>query len=114
MSLRTRIAVTFLVLLAASIVAGGLLLGLDRRIAAEFSFFLAIPTMCGATALDLYKNWGELGDADGRLILIGCVTAFVSALLVIRLFLSYVTRHGFAPFAIYRIIFGVVAWRLLT
>ena len=95
---------------AGATIVGGLLLGLDRRVAAEFSFFLAIPTMAGATALDLYKNWGELGGADWQLILIGCVVAFISALLVIRLFLTYVTRHGFAPFAIYRILFGAVAW----
>ncbi len=100
---------------AGATIVGGLLLGLDRRTAAEFSFFLAIPTMAGATAYDLYKNWGGLGEGDWLTIGVGFVTAFISALLVIRLFLNYVTRHGFAPFAIYRILFGTLTlfWLML-
>lgn len=89
-------------------IMGGLLLGLDKRTAAEFSFFLAIPTMFGAVVYDLYKNWAVLTIDSWHIIAIGFVTAFISALLVVQFMLRLVTRYGFTPFAIYRIILGSV------
>ncbi len=88
-------------------IMGALWLGLDKRTAAEFSFFLAIPTMLGATVFSLYKNWGSLDGGDWGLIGIGFIFAFAAALLVARIFIGLVTRYGFAPFAWYRIILGL-------
>ena len=92
-------------------IMGALSLGVERRTAAEFSFFLAIPTMLGATVLELAKNsdkitsgrvgWSEIG--------VGFVVSFVVAVLVIKWFVGIVSKHGFAPFAWYRIIAGAVA-----
>jgi undecaprenyl-diphosphatase len=96
-------------------IMGALSLGVERRTAAEFSFFLAIPTMLGATALELVKNraalaapavpgavgWGEIG--------IGFVVAFLVALVVVKAFIGIVTKHGFGPFAWYRIFAGAAA-----
>ena len=89
----------------ATIIAG-LLLGLERRAAAEFSFFLAIPTMTGAFVYDLYKNREFLSFDDAGLISVGFVAAFLAALVVVRPFLAVVSRVGFAPFAYYRIVVG--------
>lgn len=94
---------------AGATIMGSMLLGVDRRVAAEFSFFLAIPTMAGATALSLYKNWSALSVDDAGLIAVGFVTAFLSALVVVRGFIAFISRHGFAPFAWYRIVIGGVA-----
>lgn len=88
-------------------IAGALLMGADKRSAAEFSFFLAMPTMLGAFTLDLYKNRGALSFDDGIVIGIGFVAAFFSALLVVRSLLDFVSRRGFAPFAIWRIVIGI-------
>ncbi|MBP1857981.1 undecaprenyl-diphosphate phosphatase [Rhizobium herbae] len=87
-------------------IAGALLMGTDKRSAAEFSFFLAMPTMAGAFALDLYKNRDALSFDDVSLIAVGFIAAFVSALLVVRSLLNFVSNRGFAPFAIWRIIVG--------
>lgn len=87
----------------------GLLAGLDRRTAAEYSFFLAVPTMTAATAYALYKNRDALGGGDLAAIGIGFAVAFVVALAVVRGFVAIVGRYGFAPFAWYRIIVGTVA-----
>ena len=87
-------------------IVGSLLLGVDRKAATEFSFFLAIPTMFAATIFDLYKNRAELSNDGIELILVGSVVAFVSALFVVRGLIAYVSRHGFAPFAWYRIALG--------
>jgi len=89
-------------------IMGALMFKVDRKTAAEFSFFLAIPTMFGATVYDLYKNAGGLTFDDGALIAVGFVVAFVSALFVVRGFVDFVGRHGFAPFAWYRIVVGTV------
>jgi undecaprenyl-diphosphatase len=89
-------------------ILGSLLMGVERRTAAEFSFFLAIPTMAGATAYDLYKNWGAMNADAGVLIAIGFVTAFLSALVVVRTFVGFVGRYGFGPFAWYRIAVGTL------
>ncbi len=93
-------------------ILGALSLGVERRTAAEFSFFLAIPTMLGATVFELVKNGHALtgpGGAGLDAIAIGFAVSFVVALLVIRSFVSIISRHGFAPFAWYRIVIGVAA-----
>ncbi|MFV1918142.1 undecaprenyl-diphosphate phosphatase [Sphingomonas sp. MJ1 (PH-R8)] len=90
-------------------IMGALGLGVDRKTAAEFSFFLAVPTMLAASAYDLYKNAESIGSDGWLAIAIGFVVSFVVALLVIRWFLGIVTRHGFTPFAWYRIVAGGVA-----
>ena len=93
-------------------ILGALSLGVERRTAAEFSFFLAIPTMLGATVVELAKNRAALatpGAVGWPEIAIGFVTAFAVALVVVKGFVSIVSRHGFAPFAIYRIIAGAAA-----
>jgi len=90
-------------------IMGALALGVDRKTAAEFSFFLAIPTMLGATLLELVKNHAALGAIGAGPVAIGFVVAFVVALVVVKGFVAIVTRHGFAPFAWYRIIAGIAA-----
>ncbi|BDA86900.1 undecaprenyl-diphosphatase 1 [Aureimonas sp. SA4125] len=87
-------------------IAGALLMGTDKRSAAEFSFFLAMPTMAGAFALDLYKNRNVLSADDLSLIVIGFAVSFVVALFVVKYLLDFVSRHGFAPFAWWRIAVG--------
>ncbi len=94
-------------------IMGSLLLRVERRVAAEFSFFLAIPTMVAATAYDIYKNLDHLSVDDGMTIAVGFTVAFISALVVVRGFVDFVGQHGFAPFAWYRIIVGCVALFLL-
>ncbi len=89
-------------------ILGAAWLGVDRRTAAEFSFFLAIPTMFGATVYDLYKNWAGLNLDDGLLIAVGFVTAFLSAMLVVGTMIGFIARHGFAPFGWYRIAVGSI------
>jgi undecaprenyl-diphosphatase len=85
----------------------------DRATAAEFSFFLAMPTMLGAAFYDLYKNWSTLNWDGGIVIAIGFVAAMVSAGLVVGAFVRFISRHGFAPFAWYRIVVGALALALL-
>ena len=87
-------------------IAGALLMGTDKRSAAEFSFFLAMPTMTGAFALDLYKNRDVLTMDDAVIIGAGFVTAFIAGVFVVRYLLDYVARHGFALFAWWRIVVG--------
>jgi undecaprenyl-diphosphatase len=99
-------------------IMGGLSLGVERRTAAEFSFFLAIPTMMGATALELVKHRHEmLAGAHGvgfGAVAVGFVVSFIVAIVVVRAFVHYISRHGFAPFAWYRIAAGIVALAWLT
>ena len=93
-------------------ILGAVSLGVERRTAAEFSFFLAIPTMLGASALEIAKNRHALTTAGGvgpAAILLGGAVAFVVALLVVRWFVTLVGRHGFAPFGWYRIVAGAAA-----
>ena len=94
-------------------IMGGLSLGVERRTAAEFSFFLAIPTMVGATTLELAKHHDELlAGASGvgfGTVAVGFVVSFVVAIVVVKAFVHYISRHGFAPFAWYRIVAGAVA-----
>jgi undecaprenyl-diphosphatase len=91
---------------AGSTMAGALLLGADRRAAAEFSFFLAMPTMLGAFVFDLYKNRAQLSFDDGLLIIVGFAAAFLAAMVVVRALLDFVARNGFAFFALWRIVIG--------
>lgn len=91
---------------AASTIIGGMLFGLSRTAATEFSFFLAIPVMFAATVFDLYKNRDLLAANDLLIFFIGFVTAFIAALIVIRVLIRYVAHHDFTPFAWYRIAFG--------
>lgn len=87
-------------------IAGGLVLGLQKPAAAEFSFFLAIPTMVGAFTYDLMKNGASIDVDFAWVIAIGFVVSFLSGLLVIRWMLGFVARHGFTPFAWWRIVVG--------
>src|SRR5262249_4535626 len=80
-------------------IVGALLMGADKRSAAEFSFFLAMPTMAGAFAYDLYKNWSLLRPEDVQSIALGFAVAFVAGVVVVRYLLDFVSRHGFAFFA---------------
>jgi undecaprenyl-diphosphatase len=91
----------------ASIVAA-MLLGADKRAAAEFSFFLAIPTMIGAFAYDFYKNRADMNADHIGIVAIGFVVSFVTAIIVVKTFLSYVTRNGFGLFAWWRVIVGTL------
>jgi undecaprenyl-diphosphatase len=98
---------------AGATIMGGLLLGLDRRSATEFSFFLAVPTMLAASALDLYSNWAAM-DGDNLLVIaIGFAAAFVSALVVVRWLIRFVSHHDFVPFAWYRIAVGILMGTIL-
>ena len=87
-------------------IVGSLLMGTDKRSAAEFSFFLAMPTMAGAFAYDLYRNFDILGAEDFKFIIIGFIAAFITAIVVVRSLLDFVSSHGFALFAWWRMIVG--------
>lgn len=89
-------------------IMGGYALGLSRTAATEFSFFLAIPVMLAATLYDLMKSWSVLAPSDIPLFAVGFIVSFMSALIVVRAFLSYVSGHSFKVFAWYRIAFGAV------
>ena len=95
-------------------IVGGMLLGLERAVAAEFSFFLAMPTLTGAFVHDLIAVRDQLTANRATEIAIGFVAAFISAALVIRPFLHYVTRAGFAPFAWYRIALGMLLFAAMA
>jgi undecaprenyl-diphosphatase len=89
-------------------IIGGMLFGLSRKAATEFSFFLAVPTLVAAGAYDLFKNRALLSAHDAPIFGVGLVVAFVSAFVVIRWLIRYVATHDFKPFAWYRIVFGLV------
>jgi undecaprenyl-diphosphatase len=93
-------------------IIGGMLLGMSRKAATDFSFFLAIPTLIGAGAYSLFKERALLSAADIPLFGVGLVFSFLSAWLCVRWLLRYITSHNFVPFAWYRIAFGIVV--LLT
>jgi undecaprenyl-diphosphatase len=98
-------------------IMGALSMGVERRTAAEFSFFLAVPTMLGSTTLEVVKHRHEIMSGAGvgfGLIAVGFVVSFLVALVVVRAFVHYISRHGFAPFAWYRIIAGAAALAWLT
>jgi undecaprenyl-diphosphatase len=89
-------------------IIGGLLCGLSRRTAAEFSFFVAIPVLLSATAYELWKERAAIAQFDPVPLTIACVVSFVSALLAVKFLIRFVSRHSFAAFAWYRIVFGAV------
>lgn len=93
---------------AGATILGGMVFGLNRQIATEFSFFLAIPIMFAATGYDLLKNWKLLAIDDLAMFTVGFITAFISALIVIKMLLRFVATHDFRVFAWYRIIFGAI------
>lgn len=89
-----------------STIVGAMLLGSDKRTAAEFSFFLAMPTMAGAFAYDLYKNWSKLSGDDLSLIALGFVSAFIAGVIVVRFVLDFISARGLSFFGWWRIIVG--------
>ena len=99
---------------AGATIMGAMMLRVDRAAATQFSFFLAVPTMLGATVYDLYKNRAILTVEGGEVIAIGFIVAFVCALFVVRTLVGFVSRHGFGVFAWYRIAIGSVALLLLV
>ncbi len=115
---RTAIAIGFVQCLAmvpgvsrsGATIMGALMMGVERKTAAEFSFFLAVPTMAAATAYALYKDRELLSFDDLNAIAVGLVVSFVVALAVVKAFVAIVSRYGFAPFAWYRIVVGSAAF----
>ncbi|GGK37136.1 undecaprenyl-diphosphate phosphatase [Salinarimonas ramus] len=91
-------------------IVGAMLMGSSKRAAAEFSFFLAMPTMAGAFVWELGQSYGDLSADDATMIAIGFVSAFVAGLFVVRSLLDYVSKHGFALFGWWRIIVGSVGF----
>jgi len=98
---------------SAATIIGGLLLGLSRTAAAEFSFFLAIPTMLGAALNDIVEVGGVIDPAGWLLILVGFIVSFLTAMIVIRLLLDYLQKHDFKIFGWYRILLGLLVLWLL-
>ncbi|PIR08586.1 undecaprenyl-diphosphatase [Candidatus Gottesmanbacteria bacterium CG11_big_fil_rev_8_21_14_0_20_37_11] len=95
---------------SAATIFGGLLLGLERELAVEFSFFLAIPTMVAATGLDMVKSKFSYSEYQYLLLVLGFTVAFVTALLAVKYFLNFIKKHSFIPFGVYRIILALVFW----
>ena len=93
---------------AGATIVAAMLLGADRRSAAEFSFWLAMPTMAGAFVFDLFKSRGQLTMDHAAIVAFGFVVSFVAAWIVVKTFLDYVQRHGFALFAWWRVIVGTL------
>jgi len=89
-------------------IIGGMLFGLSRKAATEFSFFLAVPTLVAAGLYDLWKNRSLLSASDAGVFAVGSIAAFISAFVVIRWLIRYVANHDFRPFAWYRIVFGLL------
>ena len=89
-------------------IVSAMLFGADKRSAAEFSFFLAMPTMAGAFAYDLYKNHDQMSSHNVTLVAIGFICSFVAGFFVVKTFLDYVSRHGFGLFAWWRVVVGSI------
>jgi undecaprenyl-diphosphatase len=89
-------------------IIGGMLLGLSRKAATDFSFFLAMPTLIGAGVYSLYKERHVLSVADVPMFAVGLIFSFISAWLCVRWLLRYISTNSFVPFAWYRIVFGIV------
>lgn len=96
-----------------STIIGGMMAGIQRKTATEFSFFLAMPTMLAAAVYDTWKNAAALTQQDTLAILVGFVTAFVSALIVVKAVLAFISRHTYRVFAWYRIVLGLVVGLIL-
>jgi undecaprenyl-diphosphatase len=95
-------------------IIGALIFGASKRAAAEFSFFLAMPTMLGAFVFDLYKSRHEINMDQGMLVVIGFIVAFLAALIVVKPLLAFVSRRGYAPFGWWRIAVGTIGLIVLT
>ena len=95
-------------------ILGAMSFGVDRKTAAEFSFFLAVPTLTGATVLQLFKHWDQIPTGQLAWIGLGSIVSFFVAVVVVKAFIAIITRYGFGPFAWYRIIAGAVALVWLT
>ena len=93
---------------AGSTIIGAMLVGLNRRASAEFSFLLAFPVMCATTGYDLLKHYKDFTDANLIVLGVGFVTAFIIAYLTIKLFLAFLQKFTFVAFGIYRIVFGII------
>jgi undecaprenyl-diphosphatase len=94
-------------------ILGGELLGIERSAIAHFTFYLAVPTMFGATALQLYKKWALLSTSDLSTIAIGFVISFIVAYGVVKTFIGFLSRYGLKPFGWYRVVLGLIlaiAW----
>jgi undecaprenyl-diphosphatase len=89
-------------------IVSAMLLGADKRSAAEFSFFLAMPTMAGAFTLDLIKSWSQMDTTNTTIVAVGFVTSFVAGWIVVKTLLDYVSHHGFALFAWWRVVVGTL------
>lgn len=89
-------------------IISGMIAGIPRRAATEFSFFLAMPTMLAATVLSLYKYGDQLSSDNFLAIVVGFIFAFISALFLVKAILRFVSKHSYKPFAYYRIVFGAV------
>ena len=92
---------------AGATIIGGMLTGLDRKTSSDFSFLLAIPVMGAVTAYDVMKHYKEFADANWTAFIVGCVVAFIIAYITIKIFLVFIQKFSFVPFALYRIGFGV-------
>ncbi len=99
---------------SAATIIGGMTQGLTRKAAAEFSFFLAVPTMFAASGYKLLKDYRYIQTADLQTLLIGNVVAFIVAMLAIRFFIGFLTRYGFRVFGYYRILLGLVLLIMLA
>jgi undecaprenyl-diphosphatase len=91
-------------------IIGGMVLGLSRKAATDFSFYLAIPTLIGAGAYSLYKERALLSMADAPTFAVGLLFSFISAWVCVRWLLRYIASNSFVPFAWYRIVFGIAVW----
>lgn len=99
---------------SASTIIGGMLQGLSRKQAAEFSFFLAVPTMAAAGAYKLLKTYDTIQAQDIKILLIGNVVAFIVAMMAIKFFISFLTKYGFKVFGYYRIVLGIILLVLIA
>jgi undecaprenyl-diphosphatase len=98
---------------SAATIIGGLFAGLDKKTAVEFSFLLAIPTMFAATFYDIYKNAAIMASADLSNIAVGFISAFLVALITVKSFTTIVSKIGFTPFGVYRILLSIAFWFLI-
>jgi undecaprenyl-diphosphatase len=98
---------------AAATIVGGRLIGISRKTIVEFSFLLAVPTMLAATALDVYKNYQAFNGSDFVLFFAGFVASFITAIVAVKFFLSFIQNHDFKWFGVYRIILALMFWFLI-
>lgn len=98
---------------SAATIVGGLLLGVKRKVAVEFSFLLAVPTMIAASGLDIIESKFNFTSYEYSLLAVGLTTSFIVAVIVIKWFLAYIQKHTFIPFGIYRIILTILFWLII-